>query len=268
LLNVAAAGGTLAALLSITKKISVHAFAGVLNPAMLVGTLYGLTEPLSVFFLALFFARWFSNGRKIDASCIASLTLSLLARETTVFVLLLLGMWYAWRREWRRLIPLAAPIALFVAWQVVLTLFAGSVPIETGGNMIGAPLSGPLMLIRWVAEDGGMKLAYRLSSVALLVFVIGVCGMLSMDVARAWKGRDPLWLFLLGLTAVMLCMHSHIWGAITSIGRVVAPLYPVYALYAAAHDTRPMRVLSTLLIVLSIVAAIGIAAVRHPYVLS
>lgn len=268
LLNVAAAGGTLAVLLSVTKKVSAHVFAGVLNPAMFVGTLYTLTEPLSTFFLALFLARWLSNGRKIDAPCIASLALSLLARETTVFVLLFLGAWYAWRREWKQAVPLAIPVALFAVWQAILTFSTGSVPIETGGNMIGVPFSGPLMLLRWAAQETGMKLAYRLSSVALLVFLAGVCVALFAHAGRAWRERDPLWLFLLGLTVAMLCLHSHIWGAITSIGRVVAPLYPIYALYAADQNTRLLRALSIFLIALSIVAAVGIAAVRHPYVLS
>jgi hypothetical protein len=73
---------------------------------------------------------------------------------------------------------------------------------------------------------------------------------------------------LAGLCAVMLSMHPHMWGALTSIGRVVTPFYPAYVLFAGSRDTRFLRLLSGCLILFSIVAAIGIAAIRHPYVVS
>lgn len=266
--NAAAILGTLAAIIAATKRVSVHALASVLNPAALVGMLYMLTEPLSMFFLALFFARWTSNGRRIDGWGVGALLLSLFARETTLFAIGLLMVWYAWRRQWRPVFLLAIPLACFAAWQGILAVAAGAVPLETGGNMVGFPFSGPFMAIRWAFEDEGLRRAYRLTSLGLLAFVLGVAWVLASDARRAFRERDPSWLVLAGLTAVLFCMHAHIWGVITSIGRVVAPFYPAYALYASSRDTRFLRLLSLFLALLSVAAAVGVAAIRHPFIVS
>ena len=89
---------------------------------------------------------------------------------------------------------------------------------------------------------------------------------------REWlrlRLRIDVYAFLLsGLCATMLCMDAHMWGAITSIGRVVTPVYPIYAVYAAHRDTKVLRGLSWLLIAISLVAAVGIASVPHPFSLS
>ena len=63
----------------------------------------------------------------------------------------------------------------------------------------------------------------------------------------------------------MLCMDGHMWGAITSIGLVVTPVYPVYALYAAERDTAVLRKISLVLLVVTLVASAGIASVPHPF---
>ncbi len=267
LVNLAAILGTFALVLRVTKKADVHAFAIVFNPAMLVGLLYALTEPLSMFFMALFFARWERKGRTVDWAGSAALLLSLLARETTVFLIGLLVLWLLYRRQWRQLLPLVAAGVLFVAWQWFLYARLGSLPFRTGGGILTWPFHGPAMTLWWAATQGGMKQLYRLSSLALLAFVIVLAALLGID----WKkkaGEQPMLFLLSGLTLVMFSMDPHMWGALTSIGRVVTPFYPAYVLHASSRDTPRYRALSWFLVAFSVVAAIGIAAVRHPYVVS
>ena len=260
--------GTFAVLMVAMKKPSVHAVAGFLNPAALVGLLYMLTEPLSMFFATAFLARWLARGKRVDAAAVALLALSLFARETTVFLIGLLFLWHAWRRDAKGCAALLVPVALFAAWQGILSWLAGSYPSAVGGNMVGIPFAGPAMAVAWALGASGPELAYRLSSLALLAFVACVAGALASDAKKSLRDREPLWFLLAGLTAVMFLMHPHIWGAITSIGRVVTPLYPAYALYAASRDTKFLRLLSLFLAILSLVAAVGIAAARHPFIVS
>jgi hypothetical protein len=121
------------------------------------------------------------------------------------------------------------------------------------------------MLVSWLTE--GLTL-YRLSSASLLLFVALLSIMLGAEWLRS-KQRVDFYCFLLsGLVGVMLCMDAHIWGALTSIGRVVTPVYAVYPLFAAARDTRMTRMLSGLLIGLSVIAAVGIASITHPFIVS
>lgn len=266
--NIAAVIGTLWIVLATTKKLSVHTLAAALNPAMLVGVLYALTEPLSALFIAMFFARWTTKGERIDGLGAAALLLSLLARETTVFLIGLLFLWVLWRRQWRQIVPLVVIGALFALWQLFLVMRLGSLPFRTGGGILTFPLHGPAATILWAFADSGLRQMYRLASLALLAFVLGLVVFLAHDWRRSVGGSSALRFLLSGLTFVLLSMDPHMWGALTSIGRVVTPFYPVYALYAAQRDTPFTRGLSWFLCGLSVVAAIGIAAVRHPFVVS
>lgn len=113
-----------------------------------------------------------------------------------------------------------------------------------------------------------MHQVYRFTSLALLAFIIPVIALVTRD----WftqRGRMQMDTFVLtGLLAVMFSMDAHIWGVITSIGRVITPVYPAYIVYAMRKDTPTLRVLSGLLIVVSLVSAFGIAAVKHPFIVS
>lgn len=156
-------------------------------------------------------------------------------------------------------------MVFFVAWQYFLVMRLGSVAFQANGNAIDFLFVGPITLIKWLFE--GLN-TYRLSALGLLFFVTPLCVALGKE---WWNKRQHIGVYaflLTGLTCTMLSMDSHMWGAITSIGRVVTPIYPVYALYAAQRDTWIERTLSVILIVVSIVAAIGIAWVKHPYIVS
>lgn len=264
-INLAAAVGSLALLLSITKKYSLHAMTIVCNPAMLVGILYALTEPLSIFFMVAFFACWEKNDRTLNAPALGALLLSLLARETTVFLLGLLFLWFLWQKQWRQGFLLLIPLFLFVLWQYYLLLHFGSVAFQANSNIVNIPFSGALSLLQRLIQHTNM---YVLSSLSLLLFLVVLCVALGKE-WREKRGAIDMFCFILtGLCATMFMMQAHTWGAITSIGRIVTPLYPVYALYATKRDTWIERSLSIILILISVIAAIGIALVRHPFTIS
>ncbi len=264
-INLLVSLASLALMLRMTKGKTLHALTVVVNPAILVGILYMLTEPLSLFLIVLFFWYWERNQRQLNVATLLCLLLSLLARETTVFLIGLLFVWELWHKHWKQALLLVVPMILFTLWQWFLTMRLGGVPFQANSNVVSFPLHGPLQLLQWLTE--GLT-TYRLSGFALLVFVLAGCGVLSAEWMEK-RLKIGLFAFLLtGLLVTMLSMHSHMWGAITSIGRVVTPVYPVFALYAAERDGKWQRFLSILLMIISIVAAIGIASVPHPYEIS
>jgi hypothetical protein len=268
LINLASALGTLIVFLRILKQPSVHALTVVWNPAMLVGILYMLTEPLSLFFMALFFWRFQARHRRLDTVSMLMLLLSLLARETTVFLIGLLFLWFAWKRQWKDMLLALAPMLLLALWQWFLAHRLGAAGFQANSNIINIPLLGPIKTIVWAFTDSGLARFYRLASLCLLTFVLALAWILGEEGWAKKTHVDLHWLLLAGLTATVLCMHPHMWGALTSIGRVVTPFYPAYALYAADRDTRALRLLSWWLIGFSVIAAIGIASVPHPYHIS
>lgn len=265
LLNVGAAVLALALTMRLTKTAGVHALTAVANPAVFVGMLYSLTEPLSLLFVVVFLGVWERAKKTMDAWGVLALTLSVFARETTVFLMGLLVLWYLWKRKWKDAALAFVPAIPFLAWQRFLAFRFGEVGFQANSNVIDFPFSGPIQLLGMFGDG---KLSYRLSAFALLLFLLPLCAVLAREWLRLRVRIDAYAFLLAGLCATMLCMDAHMWGAITSIGRVVTPVYPVYAVYAAHRDTKALRGLSWLLIAISLVAAVGIASVPHPYVVS
>lgn len=262
LLNLGAVLGSFALMAAMLHRANVHAWTVALNPAATVGVLYSLTEPLSLFFVVAFLRLWDRAGMRVTWWGILALTLSLFARETTVFLLGLLFLWSLWKRRWTEAGMAVVPMLPFVAWQRFLALRFGDVGFQANANVVSFPFEGPFDLLRSLAT--GIT-SYRLSAAALLIFVLPLLGVLLREWSRKKTTIGVLPFLVSGLVGAMLCMDPHMWGAITSIGRVVTPIYPVYALYAARADTRAHRMVSWALIAVTLVASVGIASVPHPY---
>ena len=190
----------------------------------------------------------------------------MLARETTVFLILPLAVFSLLKKEWKNTFFCLLSLIPFALWTLFLVDRFGALPLETSAGMLNIPFSGPLDLLqRSLAEN---ITAYRLSSLSFLVLFFLPLALI--EVYRWWKGREGgmLGSLLLVLIVAMLCLDAHIWGVITSIGRAVTPLYPVFAFKAMEEGGRMERTLSGSLILVSIVAAVGIALVTHPFTLA
>lgn len=252
----------------ITRRADVHALTVALNPAALVGILFTLTEPVSMFFLVLFLFLFERAGRQVTAPSILALTLSLFARETTIFFIALLLLWSILQRKWRDAVLLLAPVIFLLFWQHILEIRLGSVGFQANGNIIDPPFVGAWHVVNWAITQSGIERFYRLSSVAFLAFLLPLLFVQVRQWVSARLRVDQRTFLASGLVGVLFLMDSHMWGVITSIGRVVTPFYPVYALYASEKRGRTLTVLSWLLILVSVVSAVGIASQSHPYTLS
>jgi hypothetical protein len=54
----------------------------------------------------------------------------------------------------------------------------------------------------------------------------------------------------------------------TSIGRVITPVYPLFLFAAAERDTWIARGLAVIVLILGLATAIGLALSVHPYLIS
>ncbi len=259
LINIVSAVASLALVLMYTKRLSIHAFAIVFNPAVLVGILYSLTEPLSLFFTVAFYFAWEKNNRRLGFLAVTMLTLALFARETTIFLIVLLVLWNLWKRQWKDLLFLSIPVVILLLWQYSLAHRLGSVPFQTSSGFIVFPFTGAWSLVVRLSEHIN---SYLISGLAVLLFASALLVNLSREWIQKRTAIDALCFLLTGLTLTLFSMHDHMWGAITSIGRVVTPLYPTYVLYAAERNTWIEKSLSWFLV------SFSIAAAAHPYVIS
>lgn len=63
----------------------------------------------------------------------------------------------------------------------------------------------------------------------------------------------------------MSVMPDHIWGSITSIGRVITPVYPFAMLYAARRNDRMGQWMACAVIGLGLGIGIGLGLIAHPF---
>jgi hypothetical protein len=182
-LGIAAIGAVLA------RRYGRHALWGVaiaLSPGVLVSLARDLNEPLAALGLIGGLALWTTSrwGLAIAPFCLAAL-----ARETTLAVLVGLGVWalveLARSRDWRTHLPRAAallvPLALVLAWQRHLAGVWDQVPLQANNGNLRSPFIGVIgHLFRGVgdvspARDGVLQhlwIAERSLLLVALAFVV------------------------------------------------------------------------------------------------
>ena len=151
------------------------------------------------------------------------------------------------------------PIAAFAALHGLIYAIFETVPFLWSTDKNAFPL---VAIWELVSGQKGYD-QYTLSSIALFAaFVLPVLLKTGYELATSKKlAFLPGMLFVfLGL---MLLMPDHIWGSITSVGRVITPVYPLFFAYAAERDTVFWRVTAVLAAVLGLAAAIGLAENVH-----
>src|SRR3989344_7707410 len=170
LINIASVIGALGLAFASQRKVSIGALAIALNPAALVGILFSLTEPLSLFFITLFLFLWKRNGERMNILQVLALALALLARETTLFLILPLAFFCILKKEWRNAFLSLLSLLPFFLWTLFLTNRFGELPFDTSAGMLNIPFSGPIMLLKNVAAEPS---SYLLSALSLfLLFVL------------------------------------------------------------------------------------------------
>ncbi len=264
-INLTALLGTLALALHTLRKVSLHLLTLVFNPAALIGVLFALSEPLSLFFTTLFLILWKRNNERMAPLQVLVLAAAMFARETTLFLILPLIALHAFRKQWKDVSLLALAIIPSLLWQWFLMVRFGTLALTTGAHMVNLPFLGIWELLLHAFEKVS---AYRLSSLSFLTLF--AAPLLILELWRFYKGRMAIALeaVLLFELLILFSLDAHIWGVITSVGRVLTPLYPIYVFVAAERDSLSDRLLSLNLIAVSTVAAIGIALTAHPFTIA
>ena len=143
-INIVASLFGLLIMFKITRGRILHTLTILLNPAILVGILFSLTEPLSLFFIILFFYCWERAGKKIDILSLVPLTVSLFARETTIFLIVLMILWMLWHKRWKECLLLFIPVFLLFLWNKFLFTQFEAVSFHASGQIMNVTIRGLL----------------------------------------------------------------------------------------------------------------------------
>jgi hypothetical protein len=263
LINLVALLGTCALFLRWKPERSLFAFALCLSPAALLALHFDLSEPLTIFLLTAFLIRWIDRDRitVLDTTLLSGLALS---REVNILFVLAFAVVLVARKRIRETAMLLLPIAAFLLLHTWIATVFGQIPFLWSTDKSTVPLGAIVELL------GGMR-GYgidRLSSIGLfLFFVLPSIAIVIRDVTRR-KALDGLTFLFAAFLGVMLLMPDHIWGSITSIGRVITPVYPLFAIHGALRNTRLHQVTALAILALGLLTAIGLASIVHPYVLA
>lgn len=263
LINILALLLSCAIVMKMYPKGWLYAIALGLSPAAMIAMHFTLAEPLTILLIVFALYRMKKFG-KIDALTIIALSLVVLAREVNIlFIGFLIG-YSLLKMRWRDALLLIIPVLSFLSLHTLIYGMFGNIPF-----LLSAGAHEPPGHAAWVVLSGQRGYdKFTLSAIALLLgFVLP---------NFLWFGRqiivdkkiDLLPLGAFTFLCIMLLMPNYIWGSITSIGRVITPVYPLSILALAERDTRMSRVLAAIILIIGIGTAVGLALQIHPFALS
>ncbi len=260
LINILSLLGTAFLILRSDKHNALSALALGLCPAAAVAMHFTLAEPLTILLITASLLRM-EKYKKIDALTIFLLSLVVLTREVNILLIAFLIGYSLLKNKPLDALKLVIPVLCFLLLHSLIYVIFGNIPFLMSAAAHQFPGRAAFDIL--IGNRGYNQ--YTLSSVALLLgFVIP---------NLLWTGREilktrSLELFSFGSFAflcLMLIMPDYIWGSITSIGRVITPVYPLTILALSNRKTVLTRLLTLSILCLGIGTSIGLALQVHPF---
>lgn len=262
-INILALLGTLIVVLRWKPHNPLYALALTLSPTAAVAMHFTLAEPLTLLLITAVIIRYRKYG-SIGLSEIILLSLAVLCREVIILLVAFFVGYSILRKRWRDVLLLMIPVLVFLGLHTWIYLVFGDVPflISAGAKEFpGAAATKILLGIKGYDR-------YSLSAIALFLgLVLPATFWSAWQLIRTWSLKF-LPLGALAFLCIMLTMPGYIWGSITSIGRVITPMYPFLILSCAERDTWPARLLATSTMILGIATSIGLALMMHPFTIT
>ncbi len=260
LINIVSLLGAAFLMLRRNKNHALSALALGLCPAAMVAMHFTLAEPLTILLITATLLR-IEKQKKIDWLTVLLLSLVVLAREVNILLIGFLIGYSLLKKKPIDAAKLLIPVLSFLALHSLIYIIFGNIPFLMSAAAHQFPGRAAFDVL--IGNRGYNQ--YTLSSVALLLGFVIPC--------LLWTGRDivktrSLELFPCGafcFLCLMLIMPDYIWGSITSIGRVITPVYPLTILALAKRDTVVSKLLTTSILLLGIGTSIGLALQVHPF---
>ena len=261
LINVVALLGTCVLFLK-WKRLPLYALALCLSPTAMVAWHFSLAEPLTLLLIVYVLSRYVTKG-KIRTGDIVALSLVVLAREVNIlFVLYLLG-FSVLKKKWHDVAVLIVPICSFLILHGLIYSIFAEIPFLLSTSARQIPGSAAFKLIAGVRGYN----QYTLSSIALFLgFVLPATVWLLIDLIKK-KRLELLPLGSLAFLCLMLLMPDYIWGSMTSIGRVITPVYPLFLMHCAQKNSWASKAFGVSILALGLLTAAGLVLSVHPYTL-
>lgn len=260
LINVAAIIAACAIVWRNTKSY-LCSFAIAFCPSAMVALHFSLAEPLALLLLVLFLTRFQKNNEQLAWLDVLLLSLLTWSREVNILFVGLLLVYLLWRMNWKSAAMMLIPLAAFAALHGWIYLIFGNFPFFTSTGNRTFPFEAMFHLV--TGAYGYNRLT--ITSIPLALFFTLPVLLWSGWLIIKNKDRSFLAIGTFMFALLMTTMPNFIWGSITSIGRVITPVYPLTILLAAKQSTLFSRYITAIIMVIGIGAAIALALSIHPY---
>ncbi len=237
-----------------------YGLALALSPAAMVGLHFSLAEPLTILLITAFLAHTHGKLRLTPLDLIL-LSLLVLTREVNILFVGLFFLFLLWQRRWRDVLLLVIPGVVFVGWHSVLWGIFHTIPFLWSAEKNTWPFGAIIELL--LGGQGYSKFTF--SSIALFFLFVLPAIIWVLDHIIRKKERSFEALATLAFLVLMTIMPDHIWGSITSIGRVITPVYPLFLFTALQKNTWPVRSITIAILLLGLAAGLGLALTVHPF---
>ena len=237
-----------------------YGLALALSPAALIGLHFSLAEPLTLLLTTLFLLR-FLRKEDVDFGSSFLLSLLILTGEVNVFLPLLLLIYLLWKRKYDAALLTVLPLLAFALWHGTIFWIFSDIPfLLSAGNRV-LPGAAIVELLQGERSFGALSL----SSIALFMLFVLPSTLWIAKETTLRRNHSFITLSAGAFLALMWIMSPNIWGAITSIGRVITPVYPLVLFAGAKEDTLVARAIALCIATLGVLSALGLAAIPHPF---
>lgn len=261
-LNIFSLVAACAVVLKKQNATPLHALAIAFCPSAMVGLHFALAEPLGLLLIALFLTRY-TQRNKLARMDVLLLSLLVLSREVNILFVGTVLLYTLYKRQWKDSALVLIPIAVFFAFHATLFAMFGDIPFLTSAGARQLPLSAPIKLLLGTRGYD----VYTLSAIALFVgFVLPTFVWTALRLIKGDRSFPMIATFL--FLCLMLTLPDYIWGSITSVGRVITPMYPLAVFAFIQHRTRFSSLLTLGILLIGLGAGLGLALIPHPFFLA
>lgn len=245
------------------NRARLGALALALSPPSLIGLHFSLAEPLTLLLLTLFLAR-FRDRFRFGFADITLLSLLVLTREVNILFVAILLPFLLWRQRFHDAVLLLIPVGIFLALHGMIFGIFGEIPFLWSAGKRDIP--GKAI---WDLLSGGRGYTkYTLSAITLWLGFVLPATLLCIETMARKRRMEFLPAAALAFLVLMWTMPDHIWGSITSIGRVITPVYPLMVFFSIEERRRTFALLMASILMIGLAAGIGLALLPHPYSLT
>lgn len=263
-INILALLGTAWTVLRWKKNAWLYALALALSPAALIALHFNLAEPMTLFLMTVFLVRQVRTPapqNKIRSLDVLLLSLLVLSREINILFIGLLIIWNVMQKYRKNLLFLMIPLIVFALWHGFIYRTFGSIPFLASADKRTLPFGAIVDVLRGAQ-------GYNRLTISSIAFFLGfILPSLLWIPVRSIRDRrmDILAFGGVAFLLLMTIMAWDIWGSITSIGRVITPVYPLTMLYAAREDTFVARGIAAAVLLLGLAIGLALVLTVHPY---